>query len=68
MAMRIAMTSVLTTCCFANNPPHDYLIDIKGLDSWTAFTSLDFSDFSDIAKQAPQHTTPFTIDVIKVKA
>ena len=68
MAARTAMNSVLTTCCFNVTAQRICLIGIEGLNYWIAFTMIDFSDFGDIAKQAAQHTTPFTIGIAKIKA
>ena len=68
MAVRTAMNSVLTKCGFSVTDQRTYLIDVKGLNCWTTFATIDFSDFGDIAKQTAQHTVPFTIGVVKIIA
>ena len=39
----------------------------EGLNSWTAFTSIDYDDFAQVSKNASRHTTPFSIGVLKQK-
>ena len=39
-----------------------------GLDYCDSFTMIEFTDFTDTAKSASRHTTPFTISVLKIRS
>ena len=44
-------------------------MDSEGLNlnSWTAFTLIDYGDLPNITKNASRHTVPFQICVLKLK-
>ena len=62
-----AINTVLTVCGFCTAPQQNFILDIKGLDSWTAFTLIDYDDFLSIVKNDSRHTAPFAIGVLKQK-
>ena len=67
MANQQAINIVLTVCGFRTAPQRTLILDTEDLDSWTAFTLIDYNDFSSIAKNASRHTAPFAIRVLKQK-
>ena len=67
--MLIAICNVLTTCGFTVPHNWDYITTNEGLDSWDAFTMIDFDDFGDIAKLVLRRPIDqFTISAVKIKA
>ena len=61
MANRQVINTVLTVCGFRTAPQQTFILDTEGLDSWTAFTLIDYDDFQRIAKNASRHTAPLAI-------
>ena len=66
--MQVAMTAVLTTCGFTTAAHCTYIITTHGLNSWNAYTMIEFEDFAEISKQASRNTPRITIGVIKIKS
>ena len=67
MANRAAINTVLTVYGFSTAPQRNFILLTEGLDSWIAFTLIDYDDFSSIAKNASRHTAPFSLGVLKQK-
>ena len=67
MANRAAIGSVLSICGFCTAPQRNFVTDSEGLDSWTAFSLIDYNDLPSIAKNTTRHMTPFSIGVLKLK-
>ena len=67
MANQQAINTILTVFGFRTAQQQDLILDTEGLDSWTAFISIHYDDFSSIAKNASRHTAPFVIGVLKQK-
>ena len=65
--MHTAMVNVLTTCGFFTASCRSYLLNAQGLDSWNAYTMIEFEDFVEISKQASRNNPRITIGVIKIK-
>ena len=57
----------LTVCGFSTGPQRNFIMATEGLDSWIAFTSIDYTDFTSILKNASRHTPPFSLGVFKQK-
>ena len=66
-AMQTAMIDVLTKCGFATNAHRNYILNVQGLDSWDAYTMIDFADIVEISKQASRQVPQITISIIKLK-
>ena len=43
----------------------NFLLTSEGLNSWVAFTSIDYDDFTQISKNAFHNTPSFSISVLK---
>ena len=67
MANQEAINIVLTVYGFSTAPQRNFILDTEGLDSRTAFTSIDYDDFSSIAKNASRHIAPFSLGFLKQK-
>ena len=59
MANRIGINTALTVCGFSTGPQQNFILNTEGLDSWIAFTSIDYTDFACISKNASRHTALF---------
>ena len=66
-ALRQQINLTLQTCGFTVVNQRNFLLVDEGLNSWTAFTSIDYDDFAQISKNASRHTAPFSIGVLKQK-
>ena len=67
MTNRAAINTVLTVCDFCTAPQRSFILDSKGLDSWTSFTLIDYDDLPIIAKNTSRRTAPFANGVLKQK-
>ena len=65
--MQTAMIDVLTKCGFSTVAHRNYMLNIQGLDSWDAYTMIDFADIVEISKQASRHNPRIPIGIIKLK-
>ena len=65
--MQTAMVDVLTKCGFATVVHRNYILNAQGLDSWNAYTMIDFADIVEISKQASRNNPRITIGIIKLK-
>ena len=54
-------------CGFTIAAQRDFILTTEGLDSWVAFTSIDYDDFASISKNVSRHTAPFSLGVLKQK-
>ena len=45
----------------------NFLLTFEGLNSWVAFTSIDYDDFTQISKNVSHNTPSFSIGVLKQK-
>ena len=57
----------LTVCGFSTGPQQNIIMTTEGLDSWIAFTLIDYTDFASISKNTSHHTAPFSLGVLKQK-
>ena len=67
IALRQQINLILQTCGFTVVNQKNFLSNDEGLNSWVAFTSIDYDDFAQISKNASRHTAPFSIGVLKQK-
>ena len=64
---RTEINATLQVCGFTVAAQNNFLMTTKGLDSWVAFTSIDYEDFAGISKNASHHTPSFSLGVLKQK-
>ena len=64
---RIEINATLQVCGFTVVAQRNFLMTTEGLDSWVAFTSIDYADFAGISKNASRHTPSFSLGVLKQK-
>ena len=64
---RAEINTTLQVCGFTAAPQQDSILTTEGLDSWVAFTSIDYADFESISKNSSRHTTPFSLGMLKQK-
>ena len=61
------MVDVLTTCGFVTAAHRNYILNAQGLDSYDAYTMIEFADIVKISKQASRNNPRITISIIKLK-
>ena len=64
---RAEINTTLQVCGFTVAAQRTFILTTEGLDSWVAFTSIDYDDFASISKNASRHTAPFSLGVLKQK-
>ena len=64
---RQQINTTLQVCGFTVLDQRNFLLTSKGLNSWVAFTSIDYDDFTQISKNASHNTPSFSIYVLKQK-
>ena len=64
---RQQINTTLQVCGFTVLDQRNFLLTSKGLNSWVAFTSIDYDDFTQISKNASRNTPSFSIGVLKQK-
>ena len=64
---RTEINATLQVCGFTVAAQRNFLMTTEGLDSWVAFTSIDYADFAGISKNASRHTPSFSLGVLKQK-
>ena len=67
MANRGEIITILIVCGFSTGPQRNFILNTEGLNSWIAFTLIDYDDFSSTAKHASRHIAPFSLGVLKQK-
>ena len=61
------INTTLQVCGFIVAAQKNLILTTEGLNSWVAFTLIDYDDFAGISKNASHHTAPFLLRVLKQK-
>ena len=64
---RAEVNTALTVCGFSTVPQRNFITQAEGLNSWLAFTLIQYTDSASILKNASCHTPPFSLSVLKQK-
>ena len=61
------INTTLQVCGFTVAAQRTFILITEGLDSWVAFTLIDYDDFASILKNASCHTAPFLLGALRQK-